>query len=65
MNVPSCFNPAFCMTRPDFDYFDGCGCALGEKGVPVYHEDSFFGAITVSSYRFGSALEPGYSTERK
>lgn len=29
------------------------GAAQEEKGVRVYHEDSFFGGITVSSYRFG------------
>jgi aromatic ring-opening dioxygenase catalytic subunit (LigB family) len=30
------------------------GAAQEEKGVSVYHEDSFFGGITVSSYRFGA-----------
>ena len=29
------------------------GAAELEPGVRVYHEDSFFGALTVSSYRFG------------
>lgn len=29
------------------------GAAEEEKGVRVYHEDSFFGGISVSSYRFG------------
>jgi aromatic ring-opening dioxygenase catalytic subunit (LigB family) len=29
------------------------GAAESEKGVRVYHEDSFFGGITVSSFRFG------------
>jgi aromatic ring-opening dioxygenase catalytic subunit (LigB family) len=33
------------------------GAADGEKGVRVYHEDSFFGGITVSSYRFGELPE--------
>jgi aromatic ring-opening dioxygenase catalytic subunit (LigB family) len=31
------------------------GAAEGEAGERVYHEDSFFGALTVSSYRFGPA----------
>jgi aromatic ring-opening dioxygenase catalytic subunit (LigB family) len=30
------------------------GAAADEKGVRIYHEDSFFGGITVSSYRFGA-----------
>jgi hypothetical protein len=29
------------------------GAAEDEAGERVYHEDSFFGALTVSSYRFG------------
>jgi aromatic ring-opening dioxygenase catalytic subunit (LigB family) len=29
------------------------GAAEAEAGERVYHEDSFFGALTVSSYRFG------------
>lgn len=29
------------------------GAAYGETGVCVYHEDDFFGGITVSSFRFG------------
>lgn len=29
------------------------GAAEGEAGESVYHEDSFFGGVTVSSYRFG------------
>jgi aromatic ring-opening dioxygenase catalytic subunit (LigB family) len=29
------------------------GAGEEEKGVRVYHEDSFFGGITVSSFRFG------------
>lgn len=33
------------------------GAAEGEAGVRVYHEDSFFGDLTVSSYRFGRAVE--------
>ena len=30
------------------------GAAEDEQGERVYHEDSFFGALAVSSYRFGS-----------
>jgi aromatic ring-opening dioxygenase catalytic subunit (LigB family) len=32
------------------------GAAEEEKGVRVYHEDSFIGGLAVSSYRFGNAL---------
>ncbi|HEX8127775.1 MAG TPA: class III extradiol ring-cleavage dioxygenase, partial [Pyrinomonadaceae bacterium] len=31
------------------------GAAEAEAGVRVYHEDAFFGGITVSSFRFGAA----------
>jgi aromatic ring-opening dioxygenase catalytic subunit (LigB family) len=31
------------------------GAAEADVGERVYHEDAFFGALTVSSYRFGSA----------
>lgn len=31
------------------------GAAEGEAGMRVYHEDAFFGGITVSSFRFGAA----------
>ena len=31
------------------------GAAEMEKGVRVYHEDSFYGGIAVSSYRFGDS----------
>lgn len=31
------------------------GAAEEEAGVRVYHEDSFFGGVAVSSYRFGEA----------
>lgn len=34
------------------------GAAEEEKGVRVYHEDSFFGGIAVSSYRFGEVHAP-------
>jgi aromatic ring-opening dioxygenase catalytic subunit (LigB family) len=39
------------------------GAAEEEKGVRVYHEDSFFGGITVSSYRFGALPKAEFSTE--
>lgn len=39
------------------------GAAQEEKGVRVYHEDSFFGGITVSSYRFGDVPKPELSSE--
>lgn len=38
------------------------GAAEGEKGVRVYHEDSFFGGIAVSSYRFGALPKAEFST---
>jgi aromatic ring-opening dioxygenase catalytic subunit (LigB family) len=31
------------------------GAAEQEATACVYHEDSFFGALTVSSFRFGDA----------
>ena len=31
------------------------GAAESEPGVCVYHQDDFFGSITASSYRFGTA----------
>jgi aromatic ring-opening dioxygenase catalytic subunit (LigB family) len=31
------------------------GAAEAEPGVRIYHEDEFFGGITVSSFRFGAA----------
>jgi aromatic ring-opening dioxygenase catalytic subunit (LigB family) len=31
------------------------GAAEAEAGVRIYHEDAFFGGITVSSFRFGEA----------
>jgi hypothetical protein len=36
------------------------GAAEQEQAACVYHEDSFFGALTVSSFRFGEA--PGKET---
>jgi len=35
--------------------FVAAGAAEGERAVRVYHEDDFFGGISVSSYRFGEA----------
>ncbi len=32
--------------------------AEGESAERVYHEDSFFGALAVSSYRFGTPAVP-------
>jgi hypothetical protein len=29
------------------------GAAEGQAATRIYHEDDFFGGITVSSYRFG------------
>ena len=34
------------------------GAAENEAGVRVYHEDAFFGGISVSSFRFGAVPEP-------
>ena len=41
------------------------GAAEEEKGVRVYHEDSFFGGITVSSFRFGDVPKTERSTGRE
>lgn len=41
------------------------GAAEKEEGVRVYHEDSFFGGITVSSYRFGAVPKTEFSGERE
>lgn len=40
------------------------GAAQEEKGVSVYHEDSFLGGISVSSYRFGDVPQQANSIER-
>lgn len=40
------------------------GAAEEEKGIRVYHEDSFFGGISVSSYRFGDIPKQADSIER-
>ena len=34
------------------------GAAEDERAERVYHEDDFFGGITVSSFRFGGATAP-------
>jgi aromatic ring-opening dioxygenase catalytic subunit (LigB family) len=34
------------------------GAADAEKAACVYHEDAFFGSLTVSSFRFGDVQEP-------
>jgi aromatic ring-opening dioxygenase catalytic subunit (LigB family) len=34
------------------------GAAEQEAAACVYHEDRFFGALTVSSFRFGDAEAP-------
>ncbi len=33
----------------------GLGAAEGEAASCVYHEDDFFGNLSVSSFRFGAA----------
>lgn len=49
--------PSARLAHPDEDHLIPLMVAVGaaeeEAGVRVYHEDSFFGALTVSSYRFG------------
>ena len=53
--------PSARLAHPDEDHLIplmvAVGAAEGEAGESVYHEDSFFGGITVSSYRFGLAEE--------
>jgi aromatic ring-opening dioxygenase catalytic subunit (LigB family) len=53
--------PSARLAHPDEDHLIpllvAVGAAEGEAGVRVYHEDSFFGGLTVSSYRFGRAWE--------
>jgi len=41
------------------------GAAEGEAGEHVYHEDSFFGGLTVSSYRFGRASGGIWPTDKQ
>jgi aromatic ring-opening dioxygenase catalytic subunit (LigB family) len=54
--------PSARLAHPDEDHLIplmvAVGAAEGEAGVRVYHEDSFFGGLTVSSYRFGHATGP-------
>lgn len=40
------------------------GAAEEEKGIRVYHEDSFLGGISVSSYRFGEVAKQANSVGR-
>jgi len=51
--------PSARLAHPDEDHLIplmvAIGAAEGEACVRVYHEDSFFGGLTVSSYRFGRA----------
>jgi aromatic ring-opening dioxygenase catalytic subunit (LigB family) len=53
--------PSARLAHPDEDHLIplmvAVGAAEGEAGERVYHEDSFFGGLTVSSYRFGRAGE--------
>ncbi len=53
--------PSARLAHPDEDHLIPLMVAIGaaeeEAGVRVYHEDSFFGSLTVSSYRFGGAGE--------
>ncbi|HKS27691.1 MAG TPA: class III extradiol ring-cleavage dioxygenase [Pyrinomonadaceae bacterium] len=49
--------PSARLAHPDEDHLIplmvAVGAAESEPGEMVYHEDSFFGGLTVSSYRFG------------
>ena len=51
--------PSARVAHPDEDHLIplmvAAGAAEGEAGERVYHEDSFFGGLAVSSYRFGHA----------
>jgi aromatic ring-opening dioxygenase catalytic subunit (LigB family) len=52
--------PSARLAHPDEDHLIplmvAVGAAEDESGVRVYHEASFFGGLTVSSYRFGHAI---------
>ncbi len=49
--------PSARVAHPDDDHLIplmvAVGAAEAETGERVYHEDSFFGGVAVSSYRFG------------
>ncbi len=49
--------PSARLAHPDEDHLISLMVAVGaaeaETGARVYHEDSFFGGVAVSSYRFG------------
>jgi aromatic ring-opening dioxygenase catalytic subunit (LigB family) len=51
--------PSARLAHPDEDHLIplmvAVGAAEGEAGERVYHEETFFGGLTVSSYRFGRA----------
>ena len=51
--------PSARLAHPDEDHLlpllVAVGAAEGEAGERAYHEDSFFGGLAVSSYRFGRA----------
>jgi aromatic ring-opening dioxygenase catalytic subunit (LigB family) len=51
--------PSARLAHPHEDHliplFVSVGAAEDEPGLSVYHEEAFFGALTVSSYRFGPA----------
>lgn len=51
--------PSARLAHPEEDHLIPLMVAVGaaeeEAGVRVYHEDTFFGGLTVSSYRFGRA----------
>jgi len=62
--------PSARLAHPDEDHLIPLMVAVGaaeeELGVRVYHEDSFFGGLTVSSYRFGrGAADARHATGSK
>jgi len=44
--------------HPSEDHLIPLMVAVGDVGARIYHESDFIGAITVSSYRFGSPVVP-------
>jgi aromatic ring-opening dioxygenase catalytic subunit (LigB family) len=54
--------PSARLAHPDEDHLIplmvAVGAAESEPGQLIYHEDSFFGGLTVSSYRFGRTTAP-------